>query len=207
MKLYYRPGACSLADHIVLEWIGKPYEAQKMDHASIKSPEYLKINPNGAVPALQIDGNDVLLENVAILGYLADLNPQLKLAGDGTPRSRAEVMRWLAFLNSDVHKSFLPMFGPGRFIADESKHEELQANARTKLRTLFEQLDAHLQGRQWLAGIGKSIADPYLFVIWRWAKAKGVDLGGLENLAKFGERMATDPGVQNALKQEGLGST
>ncbi len=117
MKLYYFPGACALADHIVLEWIGTPYETVRMSQASIKTPDYLAINPGGTVPLL-IDGNFSLTENFAILSYLADLNPGAHLFGDGTPRGRAEVMRWLGFLNSDVHSEFKPIFTPGRFLPD-----------------------------------------------------------------------------------------
>ena len=94
MKLYYMPGACSLADHIVLEWIGASYETVRMTHAGIKAPEYLAINEGGTVPLL-VDGDFFLTENVAILTYLADLYPDAQLIGDGTPRGRAEVMRWL----------------------------------------------------------------------------------------------------------------
>ncbi|MGH8174151.1 MAG: glutathione S-transferase N-terminal domain-containing protein, partial [Rhodanobacteraceae bacterium] len=92
MKLYYYPGACSLADHIVLEWIGTDYELIEMSRASVKSPEYLAINPAGSVPLLR-HGDFLLTENVAILSYLADLFPKARLIGDGSARGRAEVMR------------------------------------------------------------------------------------------------------------------
>ncbi|WP_251278308.1 glutathione S-transferase family protein, partial [Enterobacter hormaechei] len=82
-------------------------------------PEFLKINPAGAVPAL-VDGDFVLLQNAAIMGYIADTYPQAGLGGDGSPRQRAEATRWLAFVNSDVHPAFSPLFAPGKFIADES---------------------------------------------------------------------------------------
>lgn len=203
MKLYYLPGACSLASHITLEWIGAPYEATKVERDQLKSPEYLKINPGGQVPALVDDDGWTLTENVAILHYLAELHPQPRLDGDGSPRGRAEVNRWLGFLNSDVHQSFKPLFGPGRFIADEAQHAPLQANARDKLHGLFARVDTQLDGRDWLTGT-RSITDPYLFVMLRWADGKQVDLAGMDQLRRFFERMKTDTGVQAALQAEGL---
>jgi glutathione S-transferase len=202
MKLYYIPGACSLADHIVLEWTGAAYEAEAVPRDQLRSPEYLKVNPTGQVPVLRDDDGWLLTENVAILAYLADRFPDARLAGED-PRGRAEVLRWLAYLNSDVHQAFKPIFNPQRFVADESAHAELQANARTRLRGMFEQLDAQLADRDWLAGT-RSIADPYLFVVQRWAKGKGVDLSGLEHLESFARRMREDAGVRAAMKAEGL---
>lgn len=202
MKLYYISGACSLAGHIVLEWIGAPYEAIAIARDQLRSPEYLRINPSGQVPVLQDDDGWQLTENVAILSYLAERFPSAALAGNEL-RGRAEVLRWLAYLNSDVHQAFKPLFNPQRFIADETTHAELQANARTRLRGMFERLDAQLADRDWLAGT-RSIADPYLFVVQRWAKGKGVDLAGLGHLERFARRMREDAGVRAAMKAEGL---
>ena len=128
MKLYYMPGACSLASHIVLEWLGKPYETHKLSRDELKGPEFLKINPLGAVPALA-DGDWTLTQNVAILEYLAEQAPQSKLMGDGSARSRAEVRRWLGFINSDLHKTFSLVFAPMRFLSEEGAQKELAANA------------------------------------------------------------------------------
>lgn len=204
MKLYYLPGACSLATRIVLEWIGQPYEAIAVPRDQLKAPAFLAINPAGAVPAL-VDGDGwVLTQNTAILNYLADLHPDAGLAGDGTARGRAEVNRWLGLLNSDLHKAFLPIFAPARFIEDENQHAALKASARNTVRALYERIDAHLAGRRWLADDRRSIADPYLYVTLRWAKGVGVDLSGLDNLAAFVERMSGDDSVKKALAAEGL---
>lgn len=202
MKLYSKPGACSTADHIALQWIGQPFEVELMTPERMKSAEYRAINPSGAVPALQ-DGDFVLVQNAAILGYLADRHPQARLAGDGSPRQRAEAARWLAFCNSDLHPAFKPIFAPALFMADEGQHEALKQAARVRLRGLFESADRQLAGRQWLAGF-RSFADPYFYITLRWAEGTGVDLSGLENLAAFRRRMEADAGVQAALKAEGL---
>jgi len=203
MKLYYTPGACSLSDHIVLEWIGRPYEAVRVSREERKSPAYLAINPAGAVPAFEEDGW-VLTQNAAILNYLADSFPDAGLTGDGTVRSRAEVNKWLAIANADIHPAFHPLFGATSYLEDPALIELSKQAARAKLRTLFERVDSQLAGRDWIAGI-RSIADPYLFVVTRWAMAMDVDLSGMDNLQRFFERMLADPGVQRALRQEGLG--
>jgi glutathione S-transferase len=202
MKLYYSPGACSLADHIVLEWIGKPYEAVAVTSEQRKTREYLAMNPAGAVPVLEQDGW-ALTQNSAILNYLADTNPGTNLAGDGSPRSRAEVQRWLALVNSDIHPAFVPLFGATAYLEDAAVIDKTKDAARTKLRTLFGRVDAQLAGRDWIAGT-RSIADPYLFVVTRWARAQGVDLSGFGDLERYFNAMQADPGVQRALKQEGL---
>ncbi len=202
MKLYYSPGACSLADHIVLEWIGKPYEAVKVGREDRYKPEFLAINPAGAVPALEHDGW-VLTQNAAILNYLADLHPEAKLGGDGSAKQRAEVNKWLAFANSDVHPAFHPIFGSTAYLEDATAIDKTKDAARAKVRTLFERADTHLQGRDWLAA-DRSIADPYLYVTYRWARGTGVDLGGLNHLAAFASRIEADPSVQKVLQKEGL---
>ncbi|WP_313621703.1 glutathione S-transferase family protein [Achromobacter sp.] len=203
MKLYYMPGACSLASHIVLEWIGKPYETHKLSREALKGPEFLQINPLGAVPALT-DGDWTLTQNVSILEHLAEQAPQLPLLGDGTARSRAEVRRWVGFINSDIHKTFSMIFGAQRFLKDEGAQQELAASASGLLTKLFAQLDAQLDGKSYLAGSAPSIADAYLYVVLRWARAKEVNLAGLDNLSAFFQRMEADAGVQSALKAEGL---
>ena len=156
MKLYYSPGACSLSDHIALEWIGHPYEAIEVSREQRKTPEYLKINPAGAVPAFEQDGW-VLTQNAAILNYLADSFPEARLGGDGTPRGRAEVNRWLAFANADIHPSFHPLFGSTSYLEDPALIDLSKDAARTKLRGLFERVDSQLAGRDWVTAVPSPI--------------------------------------------------
>lgn len=200
MKLYYFPGACSLATHIVLEWLGTAYDTVKLDLASTKSPEFLALNPNGAVPLL-IDGDFVLSQNAAILCYLAERYPNARLLGDGSSQGQADVLKWLSFLNSDVHPAFKPIFKPTRFHPDNAQARVIMDTARTHVREYLEKIDAGLQGRDWLAD-QRSIADPYLFVMLRWALKLKVDMHGLENLARFFSRMSADPGVRAAIVEE-----
>lgn len=201
MKLYTSPGACSLADHIALQWIGAPFQAQLVSREDRKQDWFKALNPAGAVPVFEDDGW-VLTQNAAILNYLADRFPAAGLGGDGTPKGRAEVNRWLSFLNADVHPAFHALFGMYGYLGEEAEAKVKDAS-RKRLRGYFERADAQLSGGDYLAGT-RSIADPYLFVVLQWAKKTGVDLAGLDRLAAFDARMAADPGVQAALKAEGL---
>lgn len=202
MKLYYMPGACSLGDHITLEWIGKPYETHKVSHDETKQDWYLKLNPAGAVPAFEDDGW-VLTQNVAILNYLADRFPESGLGGDGSPKQRAEVNRWLAMFNADMHPQFWALFGATAYLEDDAVIEKTKSYAKKRLRGQFEQVNTQLQGKDWLAG-KRSIADPYLYVLLRWAKSMKMDLSGLDNLEAFYKRMNSDESVGKVLKAEGL---
>ena len=201
MKLFTSPGACSLADHIALQWIGQPFEAVVVSREQRKSPEFLGLNPAGAVPVFERNGW-VLTQNAAILNYLADAFPEAKLGGDGTPEGRAEVNRWLAMLNADVHPAFHPYFGSTAYLGEEAATQTKQAAGET-LRGYYQRIDAQLADNDWLTGT-RSVADPYLFVTLRWAKGLGVDLSGLANLDAFFQRMSADTGVQAALQAEGL---
>ncbi len=202
MKLYYAPGACSLSDHIVLEWIGEPYEATKVSREELKSADFMRLNPAGAVPVFEDEGW-VLTQNAAILNYLADTFPHAKLGGDGSARSRAEVNRWLAFLNADVHPAFKPLFGATSYLEDDAAIAKSKEHARTALKGLFARVDRQLADNPWIAG-QRSIADAYLYVVLRWAKANQVDLSAMDHLAKFVTRMEADPAVKKVLDHEGL---
>lgn len=203
MKLYTKPGACSLADHIVLRWSGLPFDLQVMDAEGMKKPEYLKLNPAGSVPVLTVD-DWALTQNAAILNYVADLAPASGLAGDGSARTRAEINRWIAFVNADLHPAFKPIFGSTAYLQDKALIELSHRDARQKLRTLYERVDAHLQTQAWLANGARSGADAYLFVTLLWARKVGVDLAGLHALDAFVQRMLGDADVQAALGAEGL---
>lgn len=202
MELYYVPGACSLATHIVLEWIGKPYTTHKLSHDELKTDAYLKINPAGAVPALVLDGW-VLIQNAAILNYLADCYPDARLAGDGTPKGRAEINRWFGLLNSDMHPAFKPLFGATAYLSDDTVVEKTKAHAKQILRTRFKRVNGQLESHDWLAGT-RSYADPYLFVMVRWARMVDINIADLRGLERFLQRMQGDPGVAQALKDEQL---
>jgi glutathione S-transferase len=200
LTLYYFPGACALADHIVLEWIGVPYQTMRMSHVSIKSAEYLALNPGGTVPLL-IDGDFLLTENIAILSYLSDLYPSAHLFGDGSLRERAEVMRWLGYLNSDVHGAFKPIFTPQRYLPDPAAANAVADTARDNVLKYLTHIDYKLGAKDWLTG-ARSAADPYLFVMLRWAIHLTMDMGEFKNLLRFIERMQEDPGVRAALFAE-----
>ena len=204
MKLYSKPGACSLADHIALIWSGLPFEVQIVDHATMKSPEYLKMNPAGAVPVLE-DDDWVLTQNAAILHYICDKAPAAGLDGGSDARTRAEVNRWLSFVNADLHPTYFPIFGATKYLEDEAVIARTQDNARSKLKGLYQRLNDRLAQVDWLGGTPRaSIADAYTFVTLRWARGLKIDLAGMDALDRFEQRMQADPAVQAAMKAEGL---
>lgn len=203
LELYYMPGACSLGTHIVLEWIGLPYETQKLSHDELKQEAYLRVNSAGAVPALDVDGW-ILAQNAAILNYLADRFPQVELGGDGSPESRAEINRWLGVVNADLHPTFKPLFGATDYLNDDDAIEATKAQAKKQIRQGLESVDRQLEKQDWLAE-ARSVVDPYLFVITRWCQALDIDLTDLGNITRFQERMYADPAAQRVLEAEGLG--
>jgi len=204
MKLYALPGACSLADHIALHWSGLPFELKIVDRAEIKEPAFLALNPAGSVPVLEDDGW-ALTQNTAILHYISDKAPQAGLDGGTDARSRAEVNRWLALVNADLHPAFSPLFAADKWFDDKALINAIQTHARARVQSLFGRLNAQLSQQDWLAGTPRaSIADAYAFVVLRWARRLQIDLSGSDALDRFEQRMLADPAVQAALKAEGL---
>lgn len=200
--LYYSPGACSLAPHIVLEWIGVPYVAERVQ---IGSDAYKAINPNGAVPALREEDGWTLTQAGAILEYLAAKHPEAKLGGASDIRAQAEVHRWASFFTSDMHASFWPVFMPDRYTTDTSD-AAIAAAAAAGVELVKKQLavlDRHMDGREWIIDGGRSIIDAYAFPMLRWASAKVP--GGLKdypNVSALMDRIAADPQVQKVLADE-----
>ncbi len=190
-----------MVTQITLEWMGLPYELQKVERDELKSPEFLALNPVGSVPVFT-DGDLILTQSVAILEYLNELHPEAKLHGQ-TPAARAEVRRWLSLCNADIHRSFGLIFGAQAYSDDAGIQQLLVDKTSERLVFLFGIVDKHLADQQWLAG-SRSIADPYLYTLLRWTKAKKIDLSGMANLENFYNRMEANTGVQAALKAQGL---
>jgi glutathione S-transferase len=201
MKLYYLPGACSLVTQITMEWMGQPYELQKVERSELRSPDFLALNPVGSVPVLT-DDDLTLTQSNAILEYLTELHPDARLHGE-TAQERAEVRRWLSLCNADIHRNFGIVFGVQSYIDDPESQKQLTEKAGNRLVFLFAIVDKHLANREWLSA-RRSIADPYLYVLLRWAKDKDLDMSGMANLERFYQRMGSDPGVQASLMAQGL---
>ena len=202
MKLYYMPGACSMTPHTALEWIGQPYEAQSVNRREIKSSEYLKLNPQGAVPLL-VDGDLALSQNAAILAYLDARFPQARLFGSDDLKGKARAWRWLAFLNADVHKAFSPLFHLPDYVHDEAVKTAMQSAARDNIRHLLAQADAQLAAQPYL-GDDVSVADVYLYVLLRWCRSLKLDLADLPRLAPFYVRLGENAGVLSVITRENL---
>ncbi|MCL1635174.1 glutathione S-transferase N-terminal domain-containing protein [Luteimonas sp. SX5] len=202
MKLMTYPGACSTADHIALQWTGRPFEVEIMNRDTLASARFRALNPAGTVPAI-VDGDYVLTQNIAILTYIAETYPHAGLFGDGSAMQRAETMRWLALGCTDIHPVFGVFFAPAIVLPDADRHDALKAAAAIRLRKMFERADAQLDGREWFTGF-RSAADAYLYVMLRWAEMHRLDMSGLDRLQAFKQRMEADPGVRAALQAEGL---
>ena len=204
MKLYYLPGACSLAIHIILEWIGEPYEAETVTRERTKSPEYLKLNRAGAVPALA-DGGRVYTQNSAIQKYLIDKYPRANLGPDPTPDGHYELNHWHGFLGGDLHPGCRPYFVPQRFHPDESAHQAIRAAAFANLQRLYGIADRHMNGRDHVIAGRRTVIDAYLFTFSSWAaRAFPNRLGDFPHLKRFVANLLEDPGVAKALADEGV---
>lgn len=195
MKLYYAPGACSLADHIALAESGLPYSLAKVDlkqKTLEDGGDYLAINPKGYVPALDLGQGIVLTENIAILSYLADR------AGAMVPREglgRFRALELLGFISTELHKNFKPFFNPA---ASELEKEEAAATLGKRFETLVRALD----GRDFLIDDRFSVADCYAFVMLGWAMKNDLDVPAV--LQAYHARLKQRPAVQRALAEEGL---
>ena len=200
MKLYYSPGACSLSPHIALREAGLSFDLALASTKTKKladGSDFLAINPKGQVPALQLDGGEVLTEGPAIVQYIADQAPASGLAPAAGTLARYRLMEWLNFITSELHKSFSPLFTPGT--SDEAK-----AAAKARLMDRLGWVDTQLAGKDYLMGDSFTVADGYLFTVTNWTNFVGMSISGLPNLAAFMGRVAARPKVQEALKAEGL---
>lgn len=200
--LYYATGACSLAPHIVLEWIGAPYEAVKVQFGS---KELLAVNPAGAVPTLREDDGWLLTQAGAILDYLARKHPEAGLSGGEGLRAGAEAHRWSSFLTSDLHAAFWPVFRPERYTTDGSAaaKQAVVAAGHALVRKQLKNLDAHLDGREWILDGGRSVVDAYAFPMIRWAvKVVPGGIADFPHVQALHDRLAADPAVQRVLDRE-----
>lgn len=198
MKLYFSPGVCSQAPHIVLRETGLPFELVKVDTAARRTEygaDYLAVNPNGYVPALEIEPGVVLTEGPAIMQYIADRAPQAGLAPAAGTLDRYRLQSWLNFITSELHKGFSPLFH-----ADTP--EAYKPLVVAKIGQRFDTVERRLGEAPYLMGEHFSIADAYLFVITGWSGYVGIDLGRWPNIVAFRQRVAQRPAVKAALAAE-----
>ncbi|HZD51483.1 MAG TPA: glutathione S-transferase N-terminal domain-containing protein [Woeseiaceae bacterium] len=202
MRLYYFPGSCALAPHIVFNWVGAPYEAVRIKKGD---PEYLKINPLGVVPALE-HADRIYTQADAILHWQAESYPEAALGGDGTPDSNYELNRWMAFLTGDLHPAFFPFFNAGRYTTSDEDADKAAVKAAAQLQIVryFKHLDRHLEEREFIVGGRRSIADAYAIPMLRWGRIQDRPLSEYRALNTFLERWLQDDGVHRALKEQGL---
>ena len=169
-----------------------------------KSAEFLAVNPNGVVPALILNDGSVLTENIAILLYLAEQKPEAGLIPAAGTLARARCYEWLSFINSDLHKAFGPLFKPERFAIGEQAKQEVIEQARKRVIEIINLAEAKLAGKAFALGEKFSICDPYLWVIFQWAKHLKFDTSLWPNYSQLAKRLAARPAVQSALHSEGL---
>lgn len=200
MKLFFSPGACSLAPHIVLKEIRQAFKLEKVDtatHTTAGGADYYTINPKGAVPVLELENGERLTEGPVIAQYLADKAGRVDLLPAAGSMDRYRVMEWQNYITSELHKTFTPLFNPD---LDGSAKKTLASVLRKK----YEWVNTQLQSKDYLLGQSFTVADAYLFAVTGWAKYVSLDLADLKHLQDFLARVAGRPAVREALKAEGL---
>jgi glutathione S-transferase len=200
MKLYYSPGACSLAPHIAAREAGLPIELDKVDLRSKKTAageDFSALNPKGYVPALRLDDGSLLTEVAAVLQYVGDRAPASGLLPAVGSGERYRVIEWLTFISSEIHKAYGPLWDP-------KSTEEAKQAARVRLALRLGFVEKALEKGDHLMGARFSVADAYLFTVVNWSGMTGVDLAPFPKLQAFQKRVAARPKVLEALKAEGL---
>lgn len=198
MKLYFAPGACSLSPHIVACEAGIELELCKVNlktKTTETGGDYTQINPKGYVPALQLEGGEVLTEGPAIVQFLAEQKPEKNLAPEYGTLPHYRLLEWLNFISTELHKAFVPLFWDG---SDEEKQ-----HAKQNLAARFQFVETSLHS-DYLLGSDFTVADAYLFTVYSWCAKVDVDTAGWPKLKAFAERMAARPGVKKAMQDEGL---
>lgn len=200
MKLFYKPGACSLASHITLRESGKDFSLIGVDlmHKRMENgDDFLQVNPKGQVPALLLDDNTLLTEGVAIMQYIADSVADRQLLAPVGTINRYKTLEWLNFIATELHKGFTPLFRP-------DTPEEYKPTVRALLEKKLHYINESLKDEQWICGQRFTIADAYLFTVLRWARAVKLNMEGLNHIDSYMARVAERPAVAAALKAEGL---
>ena len=200
MKLYYSPGACSLAPHIVAREAGVPVELVKVDllkHRLEDGSDYRKVNPRGYVPLLELEDGERFTEASTLVQIVAELGRNTDLLPPAGSRGRWRVQSWLSFIATELHKTFSPLWS-------KDTAQSTQDATRAKLATRFAELDELLARQPYLTGQTFTVADAYAFTIVNWSHLLKVDLAPFPHLSAFLERVAARPAVQEALRAEGL---
>lgn len=205
--LYYSRGACSWAPHLVLEEIGEPFEARRIDatKGENRTPEYLKLHPRAHVPVL-VQGDFVLTEAAAIMVHLADTHPKAKLIPAPGTKDRARVHEWCGFLSSAVHVAFRHLFRPERASEDPAAHAGIKALGRASLEKFYAEIDGRLVG-PWALGADYSIVDPYLLVMNRWGHRVQLDMTRFPKWAAHAAAVAARPAAQRSMTTEEITPT
>ena len=201
MKLYYAPGACSLAAHIILNEINVDFDLERVDiksHTTEKGKDFYSVNPKGYVPALEINPGLVLTENVAILPFLAQHDPKQDLIPP-SGLGRAKVLEWLGYLNSELHDAYAVFFGV-------SLNDEAKAKAYAEIDRLLTYIEGEIakSGHEYLVDDNFGPADAYLFVITNWSKVIDHDLKPYTNIVALREKVFARQSVKIAMRDEGL---
>ena len=199
LTLYYAPGACSLASHIVLEESGEKYEGKRVDLAKgeQRTDAYLKIHPLGRVPALLLDNGEPLTENTAILPYLGKrfgLWPK-------DPLAEAKALSLIGYFASSVHPAHAHISRPERYATDKSYFPDIQEQGKKTFHGYLKQIDGMLAGRQWLSD-QYSVLDPYGFLFYTWGVRRELPVGELKNYTAFKDRMLQRPAVRRVVEDE-----
>jgi glutathione S-transferase len=201
LKLYFAPGACSMASHIVLEESGERYEKQKVNLAAgeQRTEAYLKMNPLGRVPLLQLDTGDPLAENTAILPYLG----KRFAMWPADPLAEAKALSLIGFFATSVHPAHAHVGRPERYTPDTSAHASIKETGLKTFHGYLKQVDGMLEGREWFSD-KYSVLDPYGLVFYTWGVRRELPMAELKNYTAFKDRMKQRPAVARVLEQENV---
>jgi len=207
MKLFTMSGACSLASHIALIWADAEFELAVVTYADLAGEPFGKTNPKRVVPALIVDDGAVLTESLSLLQYIAEMHPTT-LLGAKDMWERAKMNECLAYMVSDVHLAWSPVFVPARYVTVKANEEDAKQAAFLQIdkhfRRLDDELDGSTGGGEWLLFNRRTVADAYLYVMCSWKDDTPTPLAAFPALSAYKLRLDSDLGIQRALREQGV---